>query len=693
MQNTQAGEGPVPTLPPHHQGDDGRLAVPYHPDHGNETYTTSADTFPPYPPDFASHPFNPRASIREPAVQASPRNQVQQPMFGAPTPLPMASFRSQSHSLASNKKPQPPTDMQESGILPSALTIPHVNARFFNPAMGGMPPPSFPMIPFNPLLQFQNMQHMSTFAGPPAVQPSNPRRKRHATPPVEIPVPTEAYIQQASQAPKLRSHPQPLLIILDLNGTLIFRKHKKMPPSFARRAGLEEFLNELTQRYSVMIWSSSKPATVGAICKRLFPDDQKNNIVAMWGRDKFDLTHAQYNAKLQVYKELRKVWSDPQIQAAYPGSEPADTNAAPSRPGGKFSKRNKERQQNYSQETSQSAVGRRWDQTNTILIDDSKLKALSEPYNILEIPEFTGSLNIDESSLFDNVLRKLDVLSRHDDVSKMLRLVNELAEKDNRPVLDMEFPGSEGVMPFTEEDVSDGGVKLAPPTNRKGNGKKTAAAQQAQTAKDTPEGKEIAEQKKAAKKARKQTKKQAKKAAQAARQQAAEKAAVAAQPASSAPKNTIAEAIAPNEVMSKPVLAPESAPPTKPDGSTKLSRRERRHLAAAARREAKALARQSATAEPESEPVSVDTRRRYNLRNREFGNAVPSKEADADANTARQYTETVVKAEGFTAKGAAVSQVQQGDGYRRERSPSSASDSSRNSLLDRLEDGLGIHRY
>lgn len=572
----------------------------------------------------------------------------------------------------------------DSGTQP-APSMPHLNPRFFNPAMGGMPrTPQFPMMPVNPLARFQNTQLMSTLSGPPTTQSPNPRKKRQETPPVNIPVPTSAYMQQASQTPKLRSHPQPLLIILDLNGTLIFRKHKKLPPNFARRAGLEQFLDELTQKYSVMIWSSSKPATVDAICKKLFPDDKKDSIVAMWGRDKFDLTHAQYNSKLQVYKELRKVWADPQIQAAYPGREPVNTNAAPSRPGGKFSKRNKKRQENNSNESAQSPpVGQRWDQTNTILIDDSKLKALSEPYNILEIPEFTGNPSIDESTLFTNVLRKLDTLSRHDDVSKMMRLVNELAEKAGKTVLDMEFVGSNGDVPFEEEDVSDGGVKLAPPTKPKGkwgNGKKTAA-------KDTPEGQQIAEQKKAAKKARKRAKKEAKKAAEAAQQPAVDKAPSTAQPAGPSRKDSVTETTAQNPAASELAPAPKPAG-TNPDGTVKVSRKQWRQQALAARREARTLAQQSAAAESEAEP-----RRSYNLRRREPEPEPAVTFPEADASMTLRCSETLFKIEGVTREGEPFSYAKQVDGNGRERSPSSASDSSRNSLLDRLEDGLGIHRW
>lgn len=675
MQSSQARGARGPVSPPSYQGSDRQWGAPYLSSHGNEENIPPTIASSTRRPTFDPYSSKPCASMEEPAVHDGTYNQIQRPMFGATTPLPNVSFphASQFHAFGNASWP---ADTQ--GSLQPAPPVPHVNPRFLNRTMGNTPPAPFPMVPFNPLVQFQNTQPMSTFAGPPATQ--EPRRQRHATPPVKQPVPTEAYVQQASQAPKMRSHPQPLLIILDLNGTLIFRKRKKLPPSFARRAGLDHFLDELTRKYAVMIWSSSKPATVDAVCQQLFPEDKKRNIVGMWGRDKFDLTNVQYNAKLQVYKELRKVWADPNIQAAHPRSKPVSTK----RPGGRFSKRNERRRQNNSNESPQSPpVGQRWDQTNTILIDDSKIKALSEPYNILEIPEFTGNPSTDESTLFANVLHKLDTLSHYDDVSKVLRLVNELAEKEGKPVLDMEFPTSEGGIPFSEEDVSDGGVKLAPPTKPKGNGEKSATAQQAQTRSNTAEGIEIAQLNKAAKKARKQAKKEAKKAAQAgqtAQKPPAGKAASTGQPGITASKSSVTETTASNAAMPTPA--------TDSDGSVKRKRGGRRRRNQAARRAAQDLAQQSAPA--------AETGKRYNLRARTWSNVISVTEGNVDSTTAFESIDTRVGLESFAPEGDPLPPLQPGGGHQRNRSPSSASansDSSRNSLLDRLEEGLGIHRH
>ncbi|KAL4780548.1 NLI interacting factor-like phosphatase-domain-containing protein [Aspergillus varians] len=205
---------------------------------------------------------------------------------------------------------------------------------------------------------------------------------------------TKKYLNQSSLSPQLSSSLQPLLVILDLNGTLIHRKTKKFPPSFSRRAGLDEFLDVLVEKYKVMIWSSSTPATVTAVCQKLFPEHKRKELVAEWGRDKLGLSKSEYNSKIQVYKTLETVWSDKAVQASYPGK---------AKKGPKAKKQ-----------------ASRWDQTNTILIDDSKLKALSEPYNLIEIPEFTNNADIDESDIFPKVLQRLEHLAKCDDVSKML---------------------------------------------------------------------------------------------------------------------------------------------------------------------------------------------------------------------------------------------------------------------------------
>lgn len=287
----------------------------------------------------------------------------------------------------------------------NSMNVPFLSPQFMmnpnipNPMMmmPSMFNPTMPM--FNP---FDPMNQVPAPGGFPGTVPA--QRQKSPTP--APPEAAELYLQQASLPPTpLPSNPQPLLIILDLNGTLIYRKHRKFPPSFVKRAGLDNFLDTLMRKHKVMIWSSSQPQTVKAVCEKLLTNGQRKRLVAEWGRDKFNLSKSQYKNKVQVYKTLETVWTNESIQSAYPGK------------AGK--------------------TGKRWDQSNTILIDDSKLKALSEPFNILEIPEFTNTHvpGVDETAIFPKVLSRLETLAKHDDVSKMMRAWND----QGQGVLDFEL--------------------------------------------------------------------------------------------------------------------------------------------------------------------------------------------------------------------------------------------------------------
>ncbi|KAJ5254089.1 hypothetical protein N7524_011269 [Penicillium chrysogenum] len=324
----------------------------------------------------------------------------------------------------------------------------------------GMPlsiPPPLPPLPFDmrASLPFQNTRYMSTMAGGAGQRlASEPQRQRSPTPPVKVPLPTLQYLNQASLKPE-KTEKRPLLVILDLNGTLIYRKVRKFPPKFARRTNLDHFLAMLVKNYKVMIWSSSQPPTVNAVCEQIFPGPMHDALVARWGRDKFGLTSGQYNKKLQVYKELHKVWAVADIQGAFPGNEHLKEPPTSS-PGTQPLHKNR-RQKLRDAEAAKLPAGHRWDQTNTILIDDSKLKASSEPFNILEIPEFNDDPSIDETKLFAKVLTRLDYLAHHDDVSKVLRIWNERVDKGEGSILELDIGVHEDSV-----DSEDGGISLVP---------------------------------------------------------------------------------------------------------------------------------------------------------------------------------------------------------------------------------------
>ncbi|KAH0566323.1 hypothetical protein GP486_000294 [Trichoglossum hirsutum] len=203
-----------------------------------------------------------------------------------------------------------------------------------------------------------------------------------------VPQPTEEYLLQTNQPTQELDHPRDVLLVLDLNGTLLHRRYRSRSQNFVARPHTEEFLQYLLGKFSVMIWSSATPASVSSMCRRLFTEEQRGILVAEWGRDKLGLTPEQYRQKIQVYKQLEKVWDSDVIAASHPGYD----------------------------------TGGRWNQTNTILLDDSALKASAQPYNHISVPEFKGGRESeDRRSVFNQVMGYLEAIVLQQDVSSYIR--------------------------------------------------------------------------------------------------------------------------------------------------------------------------------------------------------------------------------------------------------------------------------
>ncbi|KAI9818518.1 MAG: hypothetical protein M1827_000577 [Pycnora praestabilis] len=220
--------------------------------------------------------------------------------------------------------------------------------------------------------------------------------------PLPTPAPTPAYLSQASHSPLKLPSPQPLLLILDLNGTLIHRPSRHTPSKFVSRPSVPSFLQYILTTHTVMIWSSARPHNVKALCSQLFTATQRQKLVAEWARDRLDLTQSQYDAKTQVHKRLEKVWADPSISKTHPTYSPTNDGGGGGGGGG----------------------GGRWSQANTILLDDSALKAVGQPYNLVQIPEFTGSEEGSpekEMDVLGQVVAYLEEVKRWGDVSAFVR--------------------------------------------------------------------------------------------------------------------------------------------------------------------------------------------------------------------------------------------------------------------------------
>jgi hypothetical protein len=201
-----------------------------------------------------------------------------------------------------------------------------------------------------------------------------------------VPDPTADYIA-ASLLPSMKTENlRDILVIIDLNGTLLFRPNRANPTSYVERPVAPHFIHYVLCNFKVMIWSSAKPENVSAMCRTLFTDAQRRKLVEEWSRKHMGLSPADYVQRVQCYKRLQTVWKDSKIQRAHGGLQFP----------GKF------------------------DQTNTILIDDSAEKARSEPFNILQIPEFDGQK--EDPDTLRKVAEYLDLLKFQTNVSSYMRV-------------------------------------------------------------------------------------------------------------------------------------------------------------------------------------------------------------------------------------------------------------------------------
>ncbi|KAI9890866.1 MAG: hypothetical protein M1814_003505 [Vezdaea aestivalis] len=199
-----------------------------------------------------------------------------------------------------------------------------------------------------------------------------------------VPIPTTAYLEQSSLPPIDLSFKATLLIILDLNGTLLYRPNRKrQPKAFSPRPDVYKFLSYILSTHRVMVWSSATYENVSAMCRQLLPTKQDHErLVTIWGRQTFNLTPEQYREKTQVYKVLEQVWDSEEVQNSCPSGE--------------------------------------WNQTNTVLIDDSMLKGCKQPHNLLQIPEFQGT-DPKGKSVLELVKDYLEEVRAKSDVSSYMR--------------------------------------------------------------------------------------------------------------------------------------------------------------------------------------------------------------------------------------------------------------------------------
>lgn len=204
----------------------------------------------------------------------------------------------------------------------------------------------------------------------PRTIPTEPRSSNRASNrvlPLARPQPTSWYLDDTMRQGQ-SGGPRPLLVILDVNGTLLRRSR---PCDIGQpRIGLRDFLQYLFSNHVVLFWSSMKSENMWHIVRAILDDSQWARVAGIWGRHTLRLTPAQYNAKIQVYKQLQWVWADPSIQIRHP-------------------KHN---------------TGGRWNQYNTVLSDDSSEKAAAQPYNLVHVPE----LRLNAQRIWEREMRVLE---------------------------------------------------------------------------------------------------------------------------------------------------------------------------------------------------------------------------------------------------------------------------------------------
>ncbi|CAO2648632.1 Nn.00g078990.m01.CDS01 [Neocucurbitaria sp. VM-36] len=227
----------------------------------------------------------------------------------------------------------------------------------------------------------------STAKAPKASTPAS-KKGRYGDEKIMLPAPqpTPEYLSQAAEEPSTIEPPGHVLVILDLNGTVLYRPNRNAK-TMIERPFLRPFLRYLFQNFSVMVWSSAKPDNVKSLVMQSLDKDLQSRLVARWARDSFGLSPTNYNQNVQVYKNLKLVWSRDVIQQHHP----------------------------------EYAAGKRFGQHNTVLIDDTVIKASAQPHNLLEIPEFSATPEQMEGDVLREVAGYLEALRQQTDVSKYIR--------------------------------------------------------------------------------------------------------------------------------------------------------------------------------------------------------------------------------------------------------------------------------
>ncbi|KAF9348548.1 hypothetical protein BGX26_013043 [Mortierella sp. AD094] len=200
-------------------------------------------------------------------------------------------------------------------------------------------------------------------------------------------------MDKALEEPVTLTNPHKLLVILDLNGTLFYRA-KGNNRSITPRPHLTSFLDFLFKNCRVMVWSSAQPQSVEAMLGHGFGNYAKR-LDRVWNRTHFRLTPGDYAKKVLTIKDLEFVWEGIEKEK----KDAADATTKPKKFLIEF------------------------DQTNTVLIDDSKDKIQLQPYNGLALRDFDVDLaRAGTDNELPKVAKYLEKLTYQKNVSAYMRL-------------------------------------------------------------------------------------------------------------------------------------------------------------------------------------------------------------------------------------------------------------------------------
>ncbi|KAF8624593.1 hypothetical protein AX17_007086 [Amanita inopinata Kibby_2008] len=212
---------------------------------------------------------------------------------------------------------------------------------------------------------------------------------------ISLKTPSEsAYLESCPDSGISNLQPARKLVILDLNGTLLYRSssapqpHPRMskrgsdrivcPRPYVPTLCRYLFHQETRTWLDTMVWSSAQPHNVATMVHACFGVYQ-DKLLRVWARDRMGLSLDSYGKKVQTIKDLEKVWDYLKSQPSLP----------------------------------QHSV------FTTILIDDSAKKGVLQPYNLLRVKEY------------DHVMRKSDL-------SRTLRALH--LSSRSTPTIATDFP-------------------------------------------------------------------------------------------------------------------------------------------------------------------------------------------------------------------------------------------------------------